>query len=86
MTDLPFEFDDDASAGGDVGAGEWGLFTGDAAAERAEFELILLGEFDGGSDTLAKEVGDFDATLFDIENNRAARGLLVITRAWRGGS
>ena len=83
---LALEFDDDAGASWDVGAWGWGLFAGDAAAERTQFKLVFLRELDGVADAFAEEVGDFNAALFDVENDGAASGRLVaIQRNRRSG-
>src|SRR5215468_8327012 len=52
-------------------AGRGSLFTRQAAAHRVQFEAAVLGRLDGAANTLADERRHFDATLLDIENDRA---------------
>lgn len=59
-----------------MGSGHRGLLARYSAAYDFEFEAGILGGFYGAAERLAYEGGDFDASLLDVEDDRAAGGKL----------
>jgi len=57
-----------------VGSGHGGLLARYSAAYDFEFEAGILRGFYGAAERLAHEGGNFDASLFDVEDYRAAGG------------